>query len=171
MERDKPKKFGIGWTNFAAVVMETKKGGFNFLFDSFHQTSWNSVGISTVVCGSHWGIDTIQNGGRFHGNQGAKMLNSFQAADPFETWHKNRSSIKVVLFVFKIIKMAANITNKKMVKNISTISWWSVLLMEETGIPGETQRPVASHWQTLSHNDASSTPRHERASNSQHEWW
>jgi hypothetical protein len=41
--------------------------------------------------------------------------------------------------------------------------------MEETGIPGETQRPVASHLQTLSHNDASSTPRHERASNSQHE--
>ena len=32
-----------------------------------------------------------------------------------------------------------------MVKNISVISCWSVLLMEETGIPGETQRPVASH--------------------------
>ena len=24
--------------------------------------------------------------------------------------------------------------------------------MEETGIPGENHRPVASHWQTLSHN-------------------
>jgi hypothetical protein len=24
----KPKKIGIGWTNFAAVAMETKKGGF-----------------------------------------------------------------------------------------------------------------------------------------------
>jgi hypothetical protein len=33
--------------------------------------------------------------------------------------------------------------------NISVISWWSVLLMEETG---ENHRPVASHWQTLSHN-------------------
>jgi hypothetical protein len=22
--------------------------------DSFHQTSWNFVGISTVVCGSFW---------------------------------------------------------------------------------------------------------------------
>jgi len=32
--------------------------------------------------------------------------------------------------------------------NISVISWWSVLLVEETGIPGENQRPVASHWQT-----------------------
>jgi hypothetical protein len=36
-----------------------------------------------------------------------KMLNSLQTADPFETWHKNRSSLKVVLFVFKIFKMAA----------------------------------------------------------------
>jgi hypothetical protein len=25
VERDKPKKIGIGWTNFAAVAMETKK--------------------------------------------------------------------------------------------------------------------------------------------------
>jgi hypothetical protein len=26
VEQDKPKKIGIGWTNFAAVAMETKKG-------------------------------------------------------------------------------------------------------------------------------------------------
>ena len=36
--------------------------------------------------------------------------------------------------------------------NISDISWWSVLLVEETGGPGENHRPVASHLQTLSHN-------------------
>ena len=36
--------------------------------------------------------------------------------------------------------------------NISAISWRSVLLVEETGGPGENHRPVASHWQTLSHN-------------------
>jgi len=29
--------------------------------------------------------------------------------------------------------------------NISVISWRSVLLVEETGVPGETHRPVASH--------------------------
>ena len=29
--------------------------------------------------------------------------------------------------------------------NISAISWLSVLLMEETGVPGENHRPVASH--------------------------
>ena len=42
--------------------------------------------------------------------------------------------------------------------NISAISWQSFLLVEETGIPGENQQPVASHWQTLSHNVVSSTP-------------
>ena len=29
--------------------------------------------------------------------------------------------------------------------NISVISWQSVLLVEETGVPGENHRPVASH--------------------------
>jgi len=43
--------------------------------------------------------------------------------------------------------------------NISVISWRSVLLVEEAGVPRENHRPVASHRQTLSHNVASSTPR------------
>jgi hypothetical protein len=51
--------------------------------------------------------------------------------------------------------------------NISVISWRSVLLVEKIGGPEENHRPVASHYQTLSHNVASSTPRHERGSNSQ----
>jgi len=51
--------------------------------------------------------------------------------------------------------------------NIWVMSWRSVLLVEETGVPGENYRPAASHWQTLSHNVASSTPRYERGSNSQ----
>jgi hypothetical protein len=28
--------------------------------DSFHQTSWNFVGISTIVCGSFWRVEQIQ---------------------------------------------------------------------------------------------------------------
>ena len=43
--------------------------------------------------------------------------------------------------------------------NISVISWRSVLLVEETGVPGENIRAVASHWQTLSHNVISSIRR------------
>jgi hypothetical protein len=40
--------------------------------------------------------------------------------------------------------------------NISAISWQSLLLVEETG---ENHWPVTSHWQTLSHNVVSRTPR------------
>jgi hypothetical protein len=29
--------------------------------------------------------------------------------------------------------------------NISVILWWSVLLVEEIGVPGENQRPAESH--------------------------
>ena len=36
--------------------------------------------------------------------------------------------------------------------NISVISWLSVVLVEETRVTGENHWPLASHWQTLSHN-------------------
>ena len=51
--------------------------------------------------------------------------------------------------------------------NISVRFSQSVLLMEETGAHRENYRPVRSHWQILSHNVVSSTPRHEWGSNSQ----
>ena len=44
-------------------------------------------------------------------------------------------------------------------KNISIISWLSVLLVEETGVPRENHRPAASHRQTLLHNVVLTTPR------------
>ena len=33
--------------------------------------------------------------------------------------------------------------------NISVISWWSLLLVEGTGVPGENHWPATTHWQTL----------------------
>jgi hypothetical protein len=45
--------------------------------------------------------------------------------------------------------------------------WLSVLLVEQTGVPGENHQPVASHWQTISHKVVSSTPPHEQSLNSQ----
>ena len=45
--------------------------------------------------------------------------------------------------------------------NISAISWRSVLLVKETVVSGENHRPVASYWQTLSHEIVLCTPRHE----------
>ena len=78
-------------------------------------------------------------------------------------------SINAICFVFKTINMererkmfnffiSMNVRVKVMVfiatfNNISAISWRSVLFVEETKVP------VASHWQALSRNVISSTPR------------
>ena len=44
--------------------------------------------------------------------------------------------------------------------------WWGKReYAEETGVLGEIHRPVASHWQAVSHNVVSSTYHHERDSN------
>ena len=64
-----------------------------------------------------------------------------------------------LIYLFMVFKGTFN--------NIAVISWRSVLLVEETGVPGENHRPVASRGQTSSHNVVSSTPHHERGSNSQ----
>jgi hypothetical protein len=40
--------------------METQNWGFKNILDSFHQTSSNFVGISTVVCGSFWGLNKFK---------------------------------------------------------------------------------------------------------------
>ena len=52
------------------------------------------------------------------------------------------------------------------VNSISVIQWRSVLLVEETGVPRENHRSAASHRQIVSHIVVSSTPCHERGSNS-----
>jgi hypothetical protein len=62
--------------------------------------------------------------------------------------HERRVIVRVVVF---------NAT----FNNILVIFWWSILLVEETGVPRENHRAFVSHWQTLSHNVVSHTPRHE----------
>jgi len=52
--------------------------------------------------------------------------------------------------------------------NISVISWRSVLLVEETGVPGENHRPVANYWQALSHNVVSNGVRTHNCSGDRH---
>jgi hypothetical protein len=51
--------------------------------------------------------------------------------------------------------------------NISIISWQSVLLVEETGIPGEKHPPAASHWQNFITKCCIKYTCHEQDSNSQ----
>jgi hypothetical protein len=78
-------------------------------------------------------------------------------------------SLNISSHFYPIINMLSVMTNmlKNRVRvmvlnttfnNISVISWRWVLLVEETGVPGENHRPVASHWQILSHNVVSCTP-------------
>ena len=73
--------------------------------------------------------------------------------------------LEVVVVSYKLMVLNATFNN------ILAISWWSVLLLEETWVPGENHRPVANHWQPLSHNVVSSVPLHERSWNSQLLWW
>jgi hypothetical protein len=77
---------------------------------------------------------------------------------------KYLSTKKIPPLLFRLVWfMVFNAT----LNNISVISWQSVLLVEKTQVPGENHRPVASHWQILSHNVVSGTPRHEQGWNSQ----
>ena len=55
--------------------------------------------------------------------------------------------------------------------NIWAISWRSAFFVGETRATRENHRSVTSQWQSLSHNVVSSSPRHERDLNSQHQWW
>jgi hypothetical protein len=70
--------------------------------------------------------------------------------------------LRCILFITQTAKMYHFNTSRVMVfnatfNNISAISWRSVLLEEETRVPGEDYRPVANHKKTLSHN-VSGTP-------------
>jgi hypothetical protein len=79
---------------------------------------------------------------------------------------KNNKKKLVRSFTFRYIDGWWVVVFNATFNNTSVISWQSALLVEETEVPGENNRPVASFWQTLSHNVASRTPRHERDSNS-----
>ena len=61
------------------------------------------------------------------------------------TFHKKDYRVRIMVFISTF-------------NNISAISWLSVLLVEETGVPWENHWSVASHWQTLSFNVVSSIP-------------
>jgi len=79
--------------------------------------------------------------------------------------------VNILYATFRVTVIGLFIVFNVTFNNISIISWRSVLLVEETGVSRENHRPVASHWQTLSHYVVSSTPHHERGSNSQLVWW
>jgi len=48
-------------------------------------------------------------------------------------------------FTMLVLFVACSMVFNATFNNISVISWRSVLLVEQTGGPGENHRPVASH--------------------------
>ena len=78
-----------------------------------------------------------------------------------------QNSIRSSAYKLAIVTLVWFLVLNATFNNISVISLRSVVLMEETRVPGESHRPRAINRQTLSHNVISSTPRHERVSNSQ----
>jgi hypothetical protein len=50
----------------------------------------------------------------------------------------------VSVFTLSVIDPMVMVFNATF-NNISVISWWLVLLAEETGVPRENNRPTASH--------------------------
>jgi hypothetical protein len=58
--------YKVSWSLMKGIQNYIKssllKGGFKFFFYLFRQISWNIVGIFTVVYGSFWHVDKIQNG-------------------------------------------------------------------------------------------------------------
>ena len=69
----------------------------------------------------------------------------------------------VVHVVLEVNIMVFNAT----FNNMSVKSWWSGLLVEEAGVPGENHVSAACHWETILHNIASSTPWQSGIQNSQ----
>jgi hypothetical protein len=45
---------------------------------------------------------------------------------------------------FPLLKRVSMVFNATF-NNILDISWWSILLVEESGIPGKNSQPVVSH--------------------------
>ena len=58
---------------------------------------------------------------------------------------RSTSYIEIDISITLSICMAMVIVLNATFNNISAISWWSVLLVGETVLPGENHRPAASH--------------------------
>jgi hypothetical protein len=74
------------------------------------------------------------------------------------TCNESKVHRNLLMHVIRVLGLRVMVF-KATFNNISVISWRSVLLVEETGVPGENHRLAISHWQTSTHTVVSSTPR------------
>ena len=70
-------------------------------------------------------------------------------------WTTTCTQFKEEMYVNGWVRLGIMVLNSTF-NNISVI-WWSVLLVEVTGVSEINHQPAASHWQTLSKNVVSST--------------
>ena len=71
------------------------------------------------------------------------MENIINSGIIYINYHKN--SLNQFDILSYLCKLVWFMVFNAIFNNISFISWWSVLLVEETGVPGENDRPVESH--------------------------
>ena len=75
----------------------------------------------------------------------------------WESCYNFRKGIVIYIYFNTVLLRVIVIIFNAHFNNMSVISWWSVSLVEETGVSKENHRPATSHWQTLSQNVVSST--------------
>jgi hypothetical protein len=118
-----------------------------------HYSLHHWIGLCIYTCNT---CSTIRVGGHREYLFFINVNNSVTKMSGF--WQKFRISHQCYMYRdYKGVRVRVMMFNATF-NNISVISWRRVLLVEETGVPREIHRPVASHWQTLSHNVISSTP-------------
>ena len=91
--------------------------------------------------------------GFFLGDGGVVFLTTTYRTCLAWHWHY------VTVYQDMMVTVKVRFIFKSMVLNVTVNN---ILLVEETGVPGGNQRPVASYWQTLFH---------ERSRSSQLYWW
>ena len=66
--------------------------------------------------------------------------------NPLVIWMRNQNiAISTIVGTSSHIRLVWIMVFNATFNNISVISWWSVLLVEETGVPGKNYRSVVSH--------------------------
>ena len=118
---------------------------------------------SHLMLNNNQSIDTIYCG--CHGYEQFRKLGHQKIVDE-ENWIYIKSMLNLILHSTKctcykkiLIFYSKNDIHEKCVcvvfistfNNISVVSWRSVYLAKETGVPGKNYQPAASHGQTLSH--------------------
>jgi hypothetical protein len=108
------------WDNYASCLYVAQ---FTFDFDRNHDILIDDITIF------NWCFDLELTDNWWRSGQNGKLYIAWFS------WIKLITTYMIIIMVFSAT-----------FNNISVISWLSVLLVDETGVPRENERPAASHW-------------------------